>query len=93
MRKRVSRADVAELRKASHVDDSSDKIAVIIREMVDWGGRVGPRTAEQEAMIAAAVAANRRGGSLQRIILDNRDGNEVSTGPAYASGNDPGSVP
>jgi hypothetical protein len=79
VRRRVSRADVAELRKASHVDDSCDKIAVIIREMVDWGGRIGPRTAEQEAMIAAAVAANRAGGPLQRIILDNRDRDEVST--------------
>jgi hypothetical protein len=75
MRGRVSRAEVAALRKRAPVMDLNP-IALIVRTIVSPSGtrpEPAPRPAMQDALIAAAHAAYAVSGNVQRLILDNRD--------------------
>ena len=75
MRGRVSRAEVAALRKRAPTLDLNP-IALIVRTIVDADPTrldPAPRTAMQDALIAAAHAAYANTGRVQRLVLDNRD--------------------
>jgi hypothetical protein len=76
MRRGVSKADLAEIRKRV----PAPRIPIlIIRTIVDPQPDgpslvIGPRTAMQDAMIAAAWAAIHADGKNRRLILDSADG-------------------
>jgi hypothetical protein len=73
MRRGVSRAEVAALRKRAPMVDVNP-IALIVRTIVRVDSTSHePRTAMQDALIAAAHAAYATTGRVQRLILDNLD--------------------
>jgi hypothetical protein len=75
MRRGVSRAEVAALRKRAPMVDVNP-IALIVRTIVHpETTRIEPatRTAMQDALIAAAQAAYAVTGNVQRLVLDNLD--------------------
>jgi hypothetical protein len=72
VRRGISRAEVEALRKRAPTVDVP--IAVIIRTIVDSSRSDKlPRTALQEALIAAAHAAYSTSRKVQRLILDSSD--------------------
>jgi hypothetical protein len=86
MRRGVSRAEVAALwKRAPRVD--LNPIALIVRTIVypDQTSREPlPRTAMQDALVAAAHAAYANSGNVQRLILDDRDpAGGMLLGPSY----------
>jgi hypothetical protein len=75
MRGRVSRAEVAALRKRAPMV-GPNPIALIVRTIVYPSGTrpdPAPRTAMQDALIAAAQAAYSGSGNVQRLVLDHLD--------------------
>ena len=75
MRRGVSKADLAELRKRAPAPRTP---ILVIRTVVDPQSDglppvIGPRTAMHDAMIAAAWAAIRLDGKNRRLILDSAD--------------------
>lgn len=75
MRRGVSKAELAELRKRA----PAPRIPIlVIRTVVDPRSDgsppvIGPRTAMHEAMIAAAWAAIKADGKNRRLIVDSAD--------------------
>jgi len=77
-RRRVTQADLAELRKRIPRPDLRPQVAVIVRRIIHPDlARLGmaplptpPNTPEQDAAIAAAVAGWRCDGKVRRLILD-----------------------
>jgi hypothetical protein len=79
VRRHVSRADIAALRKRSPTVDPNP-IGVIVRQIIDPDTtRAGAspiipqRTALQEALVTAALAAHAKDGKVRRLILDSAD--------------------
>jgi hypothetical protein len=75
MRRGVSRAEVAALRKLVPMA-VLNPVAIIVRTIVTANPtscEPAPRTALQDALIAAAHAAYVATGRVQRVILDNMD--------------------
>jgi hypothetical protein len=73
MRRGVSRAEVAALRKLVP-KAGLNPVAIIVRTIVKASPTFcEPRTALQDALIAAARAAYVANGRVQRVILDDRD--------------------
>jgi hypothetical protein len=93
MRRGVSRAEVAALRKRAPMADVNP-IALIVRTIIHASSTSRdppPRTAVQDALIAAAHVAFANSGKVQRLILDNMDpvgGRllEMPRGPVHARG-------
>jgi len=79
-RRRVSQADIAELRKRTPRPDLRPKVAVVVNWIIDPDpARLGmpplptpPNTPEQDALIADAVAGFRLDGKVRRLILSRR---------------------
>jgi hypothetical protein len=80
-RRRVTQADLAELRKRTPRPDLRPVVAVITRRIIHPDPeRLGmpplpipPNTAMEDAMIAAAMADFRKVGKVRRLILDSMD--------------------
>jgi hypothetical protein len=72
-RRRVTQADIAELRKRAPSGPDSNEVGVIVRTVVDPARQARPYTPTQEAMIAAAVAEFRKDGRIRRLIFDSPD--------------------
>ncbi|MFK4522183.1 hypothetical protein ABIF90_000164 [Bradyrhizobium japonicum] len=80
-RRRVTQADLADLRKRTPRPDLRPKVAVVVRRIIDPDPiRLGmlplptsPNTPEQDAAIAAAMVGFRLDGKVRRLIFDNRD--------------------
>jgi hypothetical protein len=78
MRRRVTQADLAELRKRTPQPDLRPVVGVITRRIIyPDPARLGqaplptpPNTAMEDAMIAAAMADFRKDGKVRRLILD-----------------------
>jgi hypothetical protein len=78
MRRRVTQADLAELRKRTPQPDLRPVVGVITRRIIHPDPeRLGqrplptpPNTAMEDAMIAAAMADFRKDGKVRRLILD-----------------------
>jgi hypothetical protein len=78
MRRGVTQAVLAELRKRTPRPDLRPVVGVIVRRIVHPDpallGRpplpTPPNTPEQDALIAAAMAAFRQDGQVRRLILD-----------------------
>jgi hypothetical protein len=88
MRRGVSRAEVAALRKLVP-KAGLNPVAIIVRTIVHPSStrlEPAPRTALQDALIAAARAAYVASGRVQRVILDNMDpaGGRM-LGPSYSA--------
>jgi hypothetical protein len=89
MRGRVSRAEVASLWKRAP-RAGLKPIALIVRTIVYPSGTRSeppPRTAMQDALIAAAHAAYANSGTVQRLVLDHLDpaGGRL-LGPSHGTG-------
>lgn len=80
-RRRVTQADLTELRKRTPRPDLRPQVAVIVRRIIDPDPeRLGmaslptpPNTPEQDAALAAAVAGWRMDGKVRRLTLGNAD--------------------
>jgi hypothetical protein len=75
MRGRVSRAEVAALRKRAPKLELNP-VAIVVRTIIypsATRSEPAPRTAMQDALIATARAAYTVTGKVQRLILDNMD--------------------
>ena len=78
-RRRVTQADLAELRKRAPRGKDSNSVGVIVRRIVDPPPPgmsllpTPPNTAMEEAMIAAALADFRKDGKIRRLIFDSLD--------------------
>jgi hypothetical protein len=81
MRRRVTQADLAELRKRTPRPDLRPVVGVITRRIIHpdperlgmWPLPTPPNTPLEDAMIAAAMADFRKDGKVRRLILDNPD--------------------
>jgi hypothetical protein len=78
-RRRVTQADLAELRKRAPRNEPNP-VAVIVRRIVHPDPArlrmplpTPPATAMEEVMIAAALADFRKDGKVRRLILDHLD--------------------
>ncbi len=72
-RRRVSQAELAELRKRAPRGPDPSSVSVIVRTIVTPGIPTPPYTPMQEAMIAAATADFRKDGRIRQLIFDHVD--------------------
>jgi len=72
-RRRVTQADIAELRKRAPRGPDSNAVGVIVRTIVDSGMPTLPHTPMREAVIGGAVADFRKDRKIRRLIFDPRD--------------------